>query len=55
MVQNLEDEIKLRSEELQAKEEIIRRLTDEKLLLEQRISGIEKTKADEVIPLGFDI
>ncbi|CAL9027433.1 unnamed protein product [Prunus brigantina] len=46
--QNLEDEIKLRSEELQAKEEIIRRLTDEKLLLEQRISGIEKTKADEI-------
>ncbi|KAH0970932.1 hypothetical protein GBA52_023088 [Prunus armeniaca] len=46
--QNLEDEIKLRSEELHAKEEIIRRLTDEKLLLEQRISGIEKTKADEI-------
>ncbi|PQQ15247.1 Kinesin-like calmodulin-binding protein [Prunus yedoensis var. nudiflora] len=46
--QNLEDEIKLRSEELQAKDEIIRRLTDEKLLLEQRISGIEKTKADEI-------
>ncbi|BBH08140.1 ZWICHEL kinesin-like calmodulin-binding protein [Prunus dulcis] len=46
--QNLEDEIKLRSEEVQAKEEIIRRLTDEKLLLEQRISGIEKTKADEI-------
>ncbi|BFG39511.1 hypothetical protein CerSpe_257850 [Prunus speciosa] len=46
--QNLEEEIKLRSEELQAKDEIIRRLTDEKLLLEQRISGIEKTKADEI-------
>lgn len=44
----LQDELKLRSEELHGAEETINRLRDEKLLLEQRVSGLEKKKADEV-------
>lgn len=43
----LQDELKLRSEELQGAEETINRLRDEKLSLEQRVSGLEKKKADE--------
>ncbi|KAL5557375.1 hypothetical protein UlMin_039611 [Ulmus minor] len=44
----LQDELKLQSEELQAAEETIKRLMDEKLSLEQRLSLLEKKKADEI-------
>ncbi|KAM1174125.1 hypothetical protein ACFX13_027373 [Malus domestica] len=44
----LEDEIKLRGEELLAKEKTIRRLSDEKISLEQRLSGLKKTKSVEI-------
>ena len=52
MVQKLNDVIKLRNEELEAKEETIRKLS-ERLLSEQRISGLVKSQADKVVPLGF--
>lgn len=51
MLDKLKDEIKLRSEELKAKEETIRRLANDKVLLEQTISGLEKIKGDEVTHL----
>ncbi|XP_050132270.1 kinesin-like protein KIN-14E isoform X1 [Malus sylvestris] len=47
-LQKLEDEIKLRGEELLAKEKTIRRLSDEKISLEQRLSGLKKTKSVEI-------
>ncbi|KAI4314690.1 hypothetical protein L6164_027576 [Bauhinia variegata] len=48
VLQKLEDELKLRKEELHAAEETIKRLTNEKLVLEQKISELEKKKADEI-------
>ncbi|KAL6281506.1 hypothetical protein ACE6H2_018387 [Prunus campanulata] len=42
VVQKLNDEIKLRNEEFEAKDETIRKLRNEKLLAEQRISGLEQ-------------
>ncbi|WRX07867.1 MyTH4 domain - like 1 [Theobroma cacao] len=47
-VQNLQDELKLRTEELHIAEEKKKRLTNEKVILEQRISGLERKKDDEV-------
>ncbi|XP_062102804.1 kinesin-like protein KIN-14E [Humulus lupulus] len=44
----LQDELKLRSEELHVAEETIKRLKDEKLLLEQRMFVLEKKKVDEM-------
>jgi hypothetical protein len=56
LLQKLQDELKLRSEELHAAEDTIKKLVNEKISLEERISGLEKNKADEVIlfPLEFD-
>lgn len=48
LLQKLQDELKLRSEELHAAEETIKKLVNEKLSLEQRIYGLEKKKADEI-------
>ncbi|BBH10459.1 hypothetical protein Prudu_023253 [Prunus dulcis] len=47
VVQKLNDVIKLRNEELEAKEETIRKLS-ERLLSEQRISGLVKSQADKI-------
>ncbi|KAI4327884.1 hypothetical protein L6164_020295 [Bauhinia variegata] len=48
-VQKLEDELKLCKEELQVAEETIKRLINEKLVLEQKRSELEKKKkADEI-------
>lgn len=55
MLQKLEDELKLRSEELHAAEDTMMRLVNEKLSLEQRMSGIEKKKADEVMLLILEV
>lgn len=54
MLDKLKDEIKLHSEELKAKEETIRRLANDKVLLEQTISGLEKIKGDEVTHLKHE-
>ncbi len=54
MLQKLQDELKLRSEELHAAEETIKKLVNEKLSLEQRIYGLEKKKADEVVLLTLE-
>ncbi|GMY11037.1 kinesin-like protein KIN-14E isoform X2, partial [Fagus crenata] len=48
LLQKLQDELKVRSEELHAAEETIKKLANEKLSLEQRIYGLEKKKADEI-------
>ncbi|KAK6916933.1 MyTH4 domain [Dillenia turbinata] len=44
----LQDELKVRNEELRAAEESSRRLVHEKQMLEQRILRLEKKKADEI-------
>ncbi|KAF4373771.1 hypothetical protein F8388_007677 [Cannabis sativa] len=44
----IQDELKLRSEELHVAEETIKRLKDEKKLLEQRIFALEKKKVEEM-------
>ncbi|XP_004287698.1 PREDICTED: kinesin-like calmodulin-binding protein [Fragaria vesca subsp. vesca] len=49
VLDKLKDEIKLRTEELKEKEKTIRRLADDKLLLEKTLSGLEKIKADEIV------
>lgn len=54
MLQKLQDELKLHSEQLHAAEENIKKLENEKLSLEQRMSELEKTKADEVVPLTVE-
>lgn len=54
MLQKLQDELKLRSEQLHAAEENIKTLENEKLSLEQRMSELEKTKADEVVLLTLE-
>lgn len=55
MLQKLQDELKLRSEQLHAAEENIKKLENEKLSLELRMSELEKTKADEVVLLTLEI
>lgn len=47
-LRKVQEELKLRTEELHATEEKAKRLTNEKALLEERISTLEKKKADEV-------
>ncbi|XVF16068.1 hypothetical protein REPUB_Repub09cG0209100 [Reevesia pubescens] len=47
-LQKLQDELKLRTKELHMAEETIKRLTNEKVLLEQRITGLEWKKDEEV-------
>ena len=49
MLQKLENELKVHKVELQAAKETIKRLTNEKSALEQKLSEFEKQKADEVI------
>ncbi|KAK9164816.1 hypothetical protein Scep_000007 [Stephania cephalantha] len=48
VVSKLQDELKVRMEELRESEETARRLSNEKLILEQRIGRIEKKKSDEM-------
>lgn len=48
VLQKLQDELKLRSEELHAAEDTLKKLVNEKISLEERISGLEKKKADEI-------
>ncbi|XVF59911.1 hypothetical protein PTKIN_Ptkin07bG0313700 [Pterospermum kingtungense] len=47
-VNELQDELKLRIEELRMAEEKSKILTNEKIILEQRISGLEKKKDEEI-------
>lgn len=55
MLQRIQDDLKVRSAELHAAEEAAKRLVNEKLLMEQRISRLEKNKTEEVITrfVGF--
>lgn len=55
MLQRIQDDLKVRSAELHAAEEATKRLVNEKLLMEQRISRLEKNKTEEVITqfVGF--
>lgn len=48
VLHKLQDELKVRGEELHAVEETAKRLGNEKLLLEQRILRLEKKKLDEM-------
>ncbi|KAJ4844909.1 Kinesin-like protein KIN-14E [Turnera subulata] len=50
--EKLQDELKLRNEELHTAEENIKKLSNEKVLLEQKIFRLEKKKAEEVELLG---
>ncbi|MED6136311.1 Kinesin-like protein KIN-14E [Stylosanthes scabra] len=49
--QKLESELKLCKEELQAAEETIKSLTDEKLILEEKLSVLEKRSTEEITSL----
>ncbi|XP_059435975.1 kinesin-like protein KIN-14E isoform X2 [Corylus avellana] len=49
LLQKLQGELKLRSEELHAAEDTMNKLVNEKISLEEMISGLEKKKADEDI------
>ncbi|XP_059455207.1 kinesin-like protein KIN-14E, partial [Corylus avellana] len=48
LLQKLQGELKLRSEELHAAEDTMNKLVNEKISLEEMISGLEKKKADEI-------
>ncbi|KAJ7953273.1 Kinesin-like calmodulin-binding protein like [Quillaja saponaria] len=48
VLHKLQDDLKLQNEELHAAKENIRRLANEKLFLEQKISGLEKKNAEEM-------
>ncbi|KAK9284824.1 hypothetical protein L1049_024001 [Liquidambar formosana] len=48
VLHKLQDELKVRSDELHAAEEIAKRLANERLLLEQRSLRLEKKKAEEI-------
>ncbi|XP_059440538.1 kinesin-like protein KIN-14E [Corylus avellana] len=48
LLQKLQGELKLRSEELHAAEDTMKKLVNEKISLEEKISGLEKKKADEI-------
>ncbi|KAE8637411.1 hypothetical protein CSA_023388 [Cucumis sativus] len=48
LLQKLQDELRLRNDELQASEEIRKKLVNEKLFLEQRIFGLEKKTSNEM-------
>ena len=47
-MQKLEDELKLCKDELVVAEETIKSLTNEKLILEQKLSRLEKKNSEEV-------
>ncbi|KAG2695069.1 hypothetical protein I3760_08G173200 [Carya illinoinensis] len=48
LLQKLQDELNLRNEEFHAAEDIMKKLVSERLSLEQRMSELEKKKADEI-------
>lgn len=48
-LQKLEEEFKLCSDKLRDKEEALNRVLNEKILLEQKISRLEKKNSDEVM------
>ena len=48
-LQKLQRELKLRNEELHIAEGNTKRLTNEKVILEQRITALERKKDEEVI------
>jgi hypothetical protein len=48
-LKKIQDELRIRSSELHAAEETKKKLYNEKMLLEERISRLEKKKVDEVI------
>ncbi|EEF33851.1 kinesin-like protein KIN-14E [Ricinus communis] len=48
VLHNLQDELKLRNEELHVAKENMKRLTDEKVSLEQKIIRLEKKKVEEM-------
>ncbi|KAG5529881.1 hypothetical protein RHGRI_030303 [Rhododendron griersonianum] len=49
VLQRIQDDLKVRSAELHAAEEATKRLVNEKLLMEQRISRLEKNKTKEAV------
>ncbi|KAI8536670.1 hypothetical protein RHMOL_Rhmol10G0275200 [Rhododendron molle] len=49
VLQRIQDDLKVRSAELHAAEEATKRLVNEKLLMEQRISRLEKNKTEEAV------
>lgn len=48
-MQKLREELKLRTDELHEEEESLKRMSNEKSLLEQKIFRLEKKKSDEVM------
>lgn len=48
-LQKVQEELKLRAGELRAAEEKAKRLINEKVILEERISTLEKKKTNEVV------
>lgn len=48
-LQKLQDELKLCTDQLHEKEEALKRVLNEKLLLEQKIHRLEKKNSDEVL------
>ncbi|GKA86901.1 kinesin-like protein KIN-14E, partial [Tanacetum coccineum] len=55
VLKKIQDELKIRSSELHAAEETTKKLYNEKMLLEERISRLEKKKVDEVRSLEKDL
>ncbi|XP_059645600.1 kinesin-like protein KIN-14E [Cornus florida] len=55
VLNKVQDELNVRTAELQAAEEITKKLVNEKLLLEERISKLEKKKAAEVEVLAKNV
>ncbi|XP_076954154.1 kinesin-like protein KIN-14E [Bidens hawaiensis] len=55
VLQKIQDELRTRSLELHAAEETKKKLLNEKLLLEERISRLEKKKVDEIRLLEKDL
>lgn len=55
VLQKIQDELRMRSSELHAAEETKKKLYNEKMLLEERISRLEKKKADEIRLLEKDL
>ncbi|KAK1410608.1 hypothetical protein QVD17_37145 [Tagetes erecta] len=55
VLQKIQDELRTRSSELHAAEEAKKKLFNEKMLLEERISRLEKKKVDEIRLLEKDL
>ncbi|KAK9678681.1 hypothetical protein RND81_11G227100 [Saponaria officinalis] len=53
--QKIQDELKIRSEELHSAEQTVKRLVDEKLTLEQAIRRLERKHAEEMDCIGKDL